>query len=158
MTLRSSRMMLSINMSVSFFIAWRKLSSKSGNVSKSGLMVFTFLKYSHCPAKLSTRAFARIFQHPPHLPLEDRRIFEKSLACSIQQFVVGNRAPKEERQTGSQIQIADTMGAARSGICRIGFETEQEVGTGQQKLYGSLDARFERAAFVATPLINRDQL
>src|SRR3990172_5108428 len=44
---------------VSCWKACRKFSSNSGNSSGSGAAVAILRRYSHCPAKLSTRVFAR---------------------------------------------------------------------------------------------------
>ena len=79
-TLRSSRMMLSKNSSVSSFIACRRLSSKSGKAPRSGLEFFRLRRCSHCSAKLSIeRLRSRIGQHPPDLLLEHRRLLQLAL-------------------------------------------------------------------------------
>ena len=67
---------------------------------------------SHWPAKLvDERLRARIGQHPPRLLLEHRRLVQLALRRQVEQLVVGNAAPEEERQARRQLEVADPIGA-----------------------------------------------
>jgi hypothetical protein len=44
------------------------------------------------------RVGARVVEHPPHLTLEHRRIFQPAAFGQIEKLDVGNRAPQEERE------------------------------------------------------------
>ena len=66
--------------------------------------------YSHWPAKfVDERVGLRIGQHPPHLLLEHRRLVQLALRGEVEQLVVGNAAPEEERQPRRQLEIADAV-------------------------------------------------
>ena len=75
----------------------------------------------------------RVRQHAPDLLLQDDGIFEFALRRHIQQFVVRDAAPEEERQARSQFEIADAIDAARLGVWRVGFDAVQELGIGQDE-------------------------
>ena len=65
---------------------------------------------SHCPAKLvGERLRARIGQHPPRLALQHGRIAQLALRRQVEQLVVGDAAPEEERQTRRQLDVADAI-------------------------------------------------
>ena len=54
---------------------------------------------------------ARVGQHPPRLPLEHRRLVQACPSRQVQQLVVGDAAPEEERQTRGEREVADAVGA-----------------------------------------------
>ena len=114
---------------VSSLMAWRRLSSKSGNASRLGAEFFRLRRKSHCSAKLSTRASDRwIGQHALHLLLQDGGLVQFPLAGKIQQ--VGRReCCSTRRRTGAKPapdRPSDTS-ASRGDIGRIGLKAEQEL-------------------------------
>jgi hypothetical protein len=68
----------------------------------------------------------RIRDHPAHLLLEHGRILQPAGDREIQQFVVGDAAPEEEREPRRQREIADRIDGARGRPGRSVFGAEQE--------------------------------
>src|SRR5258706_9247866 len=52
------------------------------------------------------RVRALVSQHAPHLPLQDGGLFQLAVRRDIEQFIVGDAAPEEERQPRGQFDIA----------------------------------------------------
>ena len=69
----------------------------------------------------------RVRQHPPHLLIQHRRILQPAALGELQQLIVGNAAPQEERQPRRQLEIAHPVvlrcGAARPHPARCGTGT-----------------------------------
>ena len=145
-TLRSSRTMLSKNSSVSRWNACRRLSSKSGKSlgvrrrCRAGCAAS-----SHWPAKLSTSASRpRIGEHPAHLLLEHRRRAPAALARHVEELVVRDAAPEEERQPGRQLEIADAMHGAGAAGGRIALDRGRGTpGSASSRRSATLDAGLE---------------
>ena len=107
--------MLSKNSSISRRNASRRLSSKSGNRLTDRLArSAATATFSHWPVKFSISASRlRIGEHAPHLLLEHRRILAACpAAASVDQLVVRDAAPQEERQPRRQLEIADAIALA----------------------------------------------
>ena len=64
---------------------------------------------------------APIGEHSARLLLELLRAAELAANRRVEQFIVGDAAPQEERQPGCQLEIADSVGAAGGDFLRIGF-------------------------------------
>ena len=144
--LRSSRMIVSKNSSVSFCIAARSDSSKAGNIAGSGVTVLRLRICSHWPAKFSTRArdFG-ILEHPPDLGLEHVGLTQLALAGVVEQLVVGHAAPEEVRQPRGQLPVVD--GVRRASLGRlVDLDAEEEVRRREHRLQGELNARLEGVA------------
>ena len=151
--------MLSKNSSVSCSMAWRRLSSKSGKSTRSGACVLEIAQVQPLAGEIVGQSFRfRIGQHALHLLFENRRVLQLALAGEIQQLIVGNAAPQEERQARSQFQIVDAIRRAGHGIGRIGLEAEQEFGARQNELERRFDAGIEAAVVVAAALVEAEQL
>ena len=58
-----------------------------------------------CREPLDERIRARIAQHAAHLLLEHRGIFQLAARGRIQQLLVGNAAPQEERELRREVQL-----------------------------------------------------
>ena len=59
---------------------------------------------------LGQRLGLRILQHAAHLLLEHRRVVRsRPCAATLQQLLVGRRAPEEERQPRRQVDVADAV-------------------------------------------------
>ena len=95
------------------------------------------------------RPRARILQHPPDLLLEHRGILELALLGGLQELLVGNAAPQEERQARRQLEVADAIRGARGNVRRIALEPEHEVRVRQNPAQRHLDALVEVPALAA---------
>ena len=102
---------------------------------------------SHWLAKLVVSASARgIGEHAPHL-----RVRAPPARCSssafgrVQQLVVRDAAPEEERQARRQLDVADPIRRARRRGPRVALDAEQELRARQERAQRHLDARFEAA-------------
>ena len=63
--------------------------------------------------------------------------------CNVEQIIVRNAAPKEERQAGGQLQVVDAICGIRRNVLGIPFDPEQELGTGDQGSKRHFDTRLE---------------
>jgi len=63
----------------------------------------------------------------------------------IDQLLVGNAAPQEERQTRRQFEVADLVGSACRYFGRLDLSAVNEVRIGQDALDDGLDAAVELA-------------
>ena len=87
---------------------------------------------SHCSAKLVTSDLRpRVGQHPPHLLLEHVGLAELARARDVEQLVVGDAAPQEERQPRRQLEVADAVRRLRRDAGGILLDAEQELRTHQ---------------------------
>ena len=86
---------------------------------------------------------ARIAQHAAHLRLEHAAVAQRSLGGAVEQLVVRDAAPQEERQAGGELDVVDAVRRAGRGARRIQLDAEQEVGAHQHPLQRGLDARLE---------------
>ena len=142
------------NSSVSRRNAWRRLSSKSGNCRASGLTAARLRRYSHWPAKLVTSASAR-------RSASMRRTCRSSTSgCDsrardrhVQQLVVGNAAPQEERQARGQLHVADAIRRLRRRARRVALDAEQELGAREHRAQRHLDAGVEVRALARASLV-----
>ena len=97
-----------------------------------------------------------ISQHPVHLLVERGRVAQLASSREIEELVVGNAAPHEERQPRRQLEIAQTIDGARCCTDRIALDTKQKLGVDQDAFERRLDARFE-ATIGAAGLVERKQ-
>ena len=98
----------------------------------------------------------RIGHHPADLPHQDVRPAKPPFVGQLQQLVVGDAAPQEERQARGQLVVVDVKGAARRLIRRLGFSAEDEGRRGQDAAERKPDPALERAP--GTPLaVERQQ-
>ena len=91
-------------------------------------------------------------EHPPHLLLEDCWRVEPPPAREIQELIVGNAAPDEERQSRRELEIrylVDRLGR-RAG--RIGFDVKSKLRTCQNPLKCRSNASLEVAFGSARPI------
>ena len=155
--LRSSRMMLSKNSSVSRRKDWRRLSSKLGNVALSGSVVCRLRRNSHCAAKLVTSASERGSASIRRTCRSSAAgILELALRGDRQELIVGNAAPQEKRQARRQLEIADRIGRPGRHGRRVRFAAEQEVRAREDQPQRVLDSALERA-LLAAGFVEADQ-
>ena len=95
-------------------------------------------------------------EHPLHLLGEHGLIAQPPLARHIQEFVIRNAAPQEERQAGGQLEIADAIGLAWTDAFGLLFDAVQETGRDQDARDRLLDAGFE-VAVAAALLVEPEQ-
>ena len=100
------------------------------------------------------RRRAPIGQHAPHLPLEHTRLGERAAGCDVEQLVVGEAAPEEERHPRSELEVAEPVGGARCHAVRVALDAEQELRVDQDAFERRLDARLE-ATLGAAGLVER---
>src|SRR6476620_2812876 len=97
---------------------------------------------------------ARIGEHAADLLFESPGIFQTTLFSQLQKFIVRYAAPKEERQTRSQFEIADAIDRTGRGIFWISFDSEQKIRSNKYSLNGRSDACYKSthglAGFVET--------
>jgi hypothetical protein len=86
------------------------------------------------------RIGSRVGEQSPHLPFEHRRILQLSAHRRVAQFLVRNAAPDEERQPRRELEIADAKHRARSHLCRLTFESEEEIRIDQYARHRALYA------------------
>jgi len=72
-------------------------------------------------------AGAFIRKHARHLPGEHARRAQPPRGCQIQQFLIGDAAPQEERQARGQLDVADRMRDAGGRARRIFLNSIQKV-------------------------------
>ena len=94
----------------------------------------------------------RVGEHALDLCLEDGRDAQLPALGHVEQLVVRNAAPEEERQAGRQLQVADPVALAGRDALRIALDAEQELGADQQPPQRHLDAGVEAAAG-ASPVV-----
>ena len=91
------------------------------------------------------RVGAPVGQHAPHLLRQHGRVLQLPARRDVEQLVVGNAPPQEERQPRGQLEIADPVGGAGRGAGRLALDAEQELRRRQQRLERPLDAGVEVA-------------
>ena len=113
--LRSSRMMLSKNSSVSRRKPCRSVSSKSGKSTSDGVMAARLRSCSHWPAKFAVSASDRGSASIRRTCcVEHARLTQPAARREIEQLVVRDAAPQEERQPRRELEIADAIGRCRA--------------------------------------------
>ena len=102
------------------------------------------------------RVRAGIGQHPADLAVEYGRVAQPARRCRVQQLLVGNAAPQEERQPRGELQIGDPVGRLGSDTGRVLLDAEKEIRADQNPLQRQLDAGLESTA-VPPRLVEPDQ-
>ena len=88
---------------------------------------------------------SRVGEHAPHLLLQHTGIAELLLTGEVDQLVVRNAAPEEERQTRSQLQVADAIRLTGGHVRWLLFSAHEKLRARQQPPKRQLDAVVERA-------------
>ena len=109
-----------------------------------------FRRCSHWPAKLVTRLRERgsasirrtcASTHPG--PAQFAALGD------IEQLVVGDAAPEEERQAGRELDVGDAVGRARRDAGRVRLDAKEELRIDQYRAEGHLDPGVEAPALLA---------
>ena len=113
---------------------------------------------SHWPAKFVTSAArARIGQHAPHLPLQHRAARAAGPApASVDQLIVRDAAPQEERQPRCELEVADAIRRPGGHADGSRSAAKDELRIGQNAAKPELDAGLE-GSLPTTGSIERQQ-
>ena len=95
----------------------------------------------------------RIGQHAPDLPVEHGGLAQLAVDAELQQLLIGNRVPEEERQLRRELEIADSVGVAGTQTRRDVFATVQKERARQKTGDGAADASLEAAVLHAVLVI-----
>jgi hypothetical protein len=98
------------------------------------------------------RLGAAIGEHPADLPFEHLRVMKRAVLRHLQQLVVRNTAPEEEREPGCQLEIGDPIRRLRRQACGIGLDAEEEVRTDEHGRHCHLDAGVEALGLTRLPV------
>ena len=88
---------------------------------------------------------AAVRQQAPHLPGEGLGVAQAARLRQVEQLVVRDALPQEERQPRGQLQVAQRVDAARPRAGRGPLDAQQEARHREQGFEGALDARLEVA-------------
>jgi hypothetical protein len=87
----------------------------------------------------------RIGKHSLHLLVEDTWLPQLALQSQVEQLVIRDAAPKEERQTRSQIDVVNGIGLLRTHPGGILLYAEQELRANEKRTDRHLNAIVEAA-------------
>src|SRR5262249_19198430 len=88
---------------------------------------------------------ASIGEHPACLLLELSGLAQPAPNGGLEQLIVWAAAPKEKRQPGRQLEIADSVDPVCRHFPGVRFHAEQEVRVDENRTQRSFDSRFEIA-------------
>ena len=91
-------------------------------------------------------ARARIGEHASHLLIEHAGLAQLARDREVEQLVVRNAAPQEERQTRGELDVGETIRGSGSDFAGIGLDAEQKIRADQQTLERRADAVVEISA------------
>src|SRR5690606_24982961 len=95
-------------------------------------------------------------QHAADLRLEHLPIVKLAARGDVEQLVVGNAAPQEEREPRRELEVAHSVGGPRGHVGRIVLETEEELRAREQTLERDLNTALE-SALGASPFVEQQQ-
>ena len=153
--------MLSAN-SVSSVLKSRRGSERPdayGNTAESGTISSSRFMSSHWCTKLLASVTRPLDRRASACTCRSStaRLFQLAVDGQLQQLVVGNRIPEEERQPGRELDVADGVAVARAQAGRHPLAAVEEERAGEQAGDGAADAAFE-AAFLDAVLVVQEQL
>ena len=151
--------MLSKNSSVSRWNAWRRLSSKSGNSSEFGTDAAQVAQLQPLAGEVVDQR-----REPRGRPASGAPAARAPPACcslprpaSVEQLVVGDAAPQEERQPRRQLEVAEAIHACRARRVAGSRSTRNtNIGLARMRCSARLDARLE-AAVAPARVVERQQ-
>ena len=88
---------------------------------------------------------AAIGEHPARLLLELSGLTQLAPNGGVEQLIVRDAAPQEERQSRRQFEIADSVDTARRYFLRVAFHAEQELRVGEHSAQRRCDSSVEIA-------------
>ncbi len=107
---------------------------------------------------LDERVRARVRDHPLDLLLEHRGVVQAPFGGELNQLLVRDAAPQEEREPRGQLEVADAVSRPCRDLRRLDLGPVDELRIGEDALHGGLDAVIEASAFVAAGSKERHHL
>ena len=98
------------------------------------------------------RVRARVGDHPLDLLLEHLGVVQTTLRGKLDQLLVRDAAPEEEREARGELQIADPVRRPRRRPGRLDLRSIDELRIREDALHHGLDAVIEAAAFFTSGL------
>ncbi len=86
---------------------------------------------------------ARVGQHAADLSFEHLGLAQFAALSQVEQLVVRDAAPEEERQARGELDVGDAVGRVRRDAGRVRFDAEEELRVHQHRAQGHLDPRVE---------------
>jgi len=105
---------------------------------------------------VAERGETLVGDHSPDLLIQNRGSAQLSALGEVEQFVIGNAAPQEEREARRQLELADSIRLIARDVGRFRLDAEQELRRHDQPHDSLLDAAIE-VPFPAPLAIERDQ-
>ena len=129
-----------------------------GELERIGLLVAQVAEVQPLAGEiLDERMRLRVREHAPHLPIQHRRLLQLAFRRRVEQVVVRDAAPEEERQPGRQREVRQPIGGAGSDARRIGLDAQQELRARENAAQRHVDAAVEVAGLFASPREEVDQ-
>ena len=94
------------------------------------------------------RLRARICEHATDFAVQKFRLPEIPARCGIEQRVIRDAAPEEERQTRGKLEVADAIRRLRRQTVRIALGAEKKLATHEHRTERGLDAGVEISALL----------
>ena len=95
---------------------------------------------------------ARVGQHAADLPFEHLGLAQLAALGQVEQLVVRDAAPEEERQAGGELDVGDAVGRVRRDAGRVRLDAEEELRVHQHRAQGHLDPRVEVPSGAGLPV------
>src|SRR5439155_14864783 len=86
---------------------------------------------------------ARVGEHPLHLLFEHGWRVECLLFRDLQQLVIRDAAPQEERQTRRELEVGNAIRRLRRRALGLALEPKQKLRADEDAPQGELEARVE---------------
>ena len=103
------------------------------------------------------RVGPRVGEHPPDLGRQHAGRAETAGRGQVQQRLIGDAAPEEERQPRRELDVADAAGGARAQAGRVALDPVEERRAGQHAREARADAGVERLAAPAARRVERER-
>ena len=103
------------------------------------------------------RPRARLGQHAPDLRLQHRRGGQRALLGRIEQRLVRDAAPEEERQARGDLHVAQAVRLSGGGTGGVAFHAQEEIGVDEHPLQRELDTGVEAAAVLPAAVEEAEQ-
>lgn len=82
-------------------------------------------------------------QHAADMGVEIRRRAQFTALGGVEEGIVGDAAPEEEREARGEFDVADAVGGAGSEASGIGLDAEEELRADENGAEGVFDAGFD---------------
>ena len=82
-------------------------------------------------------------EHAPHLTVQNSRVAQVPSDGMVEELVIGDAAPEEERQPRRQLQIAYAVRAVRPDTLGVALDAKEKLRAHEETLNHPLDATLE---------------